>query len=58
MTSPGPFNINLKTTVGLSSDATKYVCEAKQFGVKFFRVILTQKFWAGQYVNGEISETV
>ena len=48
MTTPGPFNINLNTTVGLSSDATTYICETKQLVLNFFTVILTHEFWAGQ----------
>ena len=35
MTTPGTFSTNLKTTVGLSSDATKYVCEMKQLVLNF-----------------------
>ena len=51
MTTTGLFNTNLKTTVGLSSHATKYIFETKQLVLNFFRVILTPEFWAGQYVN-------
>ena len=35
MTTPGPSNTNLKITVRLSSDATKYVCETKQLVLNF-----------------------
>ena len=40
MTTPGPFNRSLKTTAGLSSDATKYALETKQLMLNFFGEIM------------------
>ena len=50
MTTPGPFNTNLETTVGLSSDATE-CCGTKQLVLSFSGSFILKSFGQGNMLT-------